>query len=191
MLYQVTDGAGLTAFDRQVISFIDAGQAIPLRLITGQGRFQNLAGGFDPVLEDEFAGGYVDLDDLLAGDDSSFKLVFSHFMTERLQVPNYARRIGTNIDALFDKAHRAGLAAETTLLQDLLRDPSIEFNYDEVKPNGTLVVAWRSRDHRYRVFHILHARAGRAVVGGITQVRKADGKTLSLEDFITERAAAP
>jgi hypothetical protein len=165
VLYTVIDNAGLTAFDRQVISFIDAGQVIPLRLITGQGRVQNQAGGFDPLLVDEFLSGYVDLEDLLAADDSSFKLLFSHFMTERLQVPSYARRIGTDISAVFDRAHRAGRAAETTLLQDLLRDPSIEFNYEETKPNGTFVMAWRSRDHKYHVFDILRDRAGRAVVG--------------------------
>jgi hypothetical protein len=190
VLYDIVEGGELSTFDQQVTGFIDAGQVIPLRLITHEGRVGSAAAGFEPLLEDEFVLGYVDLDDLLAGDDSSFKLVFSHLVTERLDVPNYARRIGTNIGGQFARAHGRGRAAETALLRGLLNDPSIEYNYDEVKPNGTLVVAWRSRDHRYSVFHILRDRPGREVVGGVTQVRTADGRRLSLEDFIAERSAA-
>ena len=49
-----------------------------------------------PVDGDAFTSGYVDIDDLLAGDDLGFQMLLVHFLTERAATSNYARRIGTD-----------------------------------------------------------------------------------------------
>jgi hypothetical protein len=193
LAYNVVDEAALTHFDRQMRDFIDRAAVAPLRLITGAGRVSNAAGGFDPLLFDSFVSAYVDVDDLLASDDNAFRLVLVHFLTERLSTANYARRIGIetgpgNLPDAFDRAHRAGRDAEVALLRDLIGDPTIRHNYDEVKPNGTLVVAWRSAEG-YRVFHIIR-RGAAEIRGGEVSVQTTDGRRLSLEDFIAERRAA-
>jgi hypothetical protein len=196
LAYNVVDEVALTHFDLQMRAFIDRADIAPLRLITGAGRVSNPAGGFDPLLFDSFVAAYVDLDDLLASDANAFQLVLLHFVTERLSTANYARRIGIetgpgNLPDAFDRAHRAGRAAEVALLQALIGDPTIRHNYDEVKPNGTLVVAWRSAEG-YRIFHIIR-RGAAQIRGGEVSVQTTDGRRLSLEDFIAARrmAAAP
>ena len=193
LAYNVVNEGALTHFDRRMRDFIDRTEVAPLRLITGAGRVSNATGGFDPLLFDSFVAGYVDVDDLLASDDNAFRLVLVHFLTERLSTPNYARRIGIetgpgNLPDAFDRAHQAGRDAEVALLRDLIGDPTIRHNYDEVKPNGTLVVAWRSAEG-YRVFHIIH-RGAAEVRGGEVSVQTTDGRRLSLEDFIAQRRAA-
>jgi hypothetical protein len=191
--YTVVNEGALRHFDRQMRDFIDRTEVAPLRLITGAGRVSNGAGGFDPLLFDSYVSAYVDLEDLLASDDNAFQLVLLHFLTERLSTRNYERRIGIetgpgNLPASFDRAHRAGRDAEVAFLRDLLGDPTIRHNYDEEKPNGTLVVAWRSNEG-YRVFHII--RHGAADVrGGEVSVQTADGRRLSIADFLAERRAA-
>ncbi|MGH7515618.1 MAG: DUF4157 domain-containing protein [Gemmatimonadales bacterium] len=185
---EVLDEPALTHFDRQMRAFIDRAELLPLRLMAGAGRVANGAGGFDPLLFDSFNEAYVDLDDLLASDDAAFQLVLLHFLTERASTRNYARRIGTDMSASFDRAHRAGREAETEFLRDRIGDPTIRFNYEEPRPNGTLVIAWRS-DEGYRVFHIIR-RAAAEVRGGEVSVQTRDGRRLSVEDFIAERAAA-
>ena len=193
LAYNVVDAGALTHFDQQMRAFIDRTEVAPLRLITGAGRVSNATGGFDPLLFDSFVSAYVDVDDLLASDDNAFRLVLLHFLTERLSTSNYARRIGIetgpgNLPDAFDRAHRAGRDAEVALLRDLIGDPTIRHNYDEVKPNGTLVVAWRSAEG-YRVFHIIR-RGAAEIRGGEVSVQTTDGRRLSLEDFIAERRAA-
>lgn len=188
IVYDVLDEGGLTHFDRQMRNFIDLADVVPLRLINGAGRVDNGSGGFDPLLFDSFIAAYVDVDDLLASDDNAFQMVLLHFLAERSSTRNYARRIGTDMSASFGRAHSAGRQAETAFIQDLIGDPTIRFNYEEMRPNGTLVVAWRS-DEGYRVFHIIR-RAAAEVRGGEVSVETIDGRRLSVEDFIAERAAA-
>jgi hypothetical protein len=191
LLYTIDDAGAMDAFDRMMTGFIDAGQVIPLRLITSAGRVRNAAGTFVPATVDSFVSGYVDLDDLLGSNDTGFKLLLAHFITERLQVPNYARRIGTaGLVPLFERAHARGRDAEAELLQDVLGDPSIRHHFDELKPDGTTFVrSFRSGDHGYRVFYVLRGHGRRAVIS-ITELQVRDGtRTISLEDFIAERAA--
>jgi hypothetical protein len=78
-----------------------------------------------------------------------------------------------------------GRDAETEFVQDLFSDRTIQHDDDEVRPNGTLLVAWHS-DDGYRVFHIIR-RATVEVRGGEVSVQTADGRSLSVEDFLAER----
>jgi hypothetical protein len=183
IVYDLIDESVLTNLDRQMRGFIDRAEVVPMRLITSAG----FVGG-GPLLFDSFILGYVDLDDLLASDDHAFQIVLLHFLTERFQVRNYARRIGTNLDPEFARAHRAGREAETEFFRELIGDPTIRFNYDETRPNGTLVVAWRSQEG-YRIFHVIR-RATQAERGGELFVQTRDGRRLTIEDLIAERAAA-
>lgn len=190
--YEILPGVAPDAFDRMMTGFIDAAQVIPLRLITSAGRVLGAAGTFVPLTGDSFITGYVDLDDLLSSSDIGFKLLLGHFITERLQVRNYARRIGTpGLAPLFNSAHDRGREAEAVLLQDLLNDPSVRFHYDELKPNGTTFVrAFRSRDEGYRVFWIIRGHGIRRTIS-ISDIRVVAGtRRLSIEDFIAERASA-
>jgi hypothetical protein len=190
--YTLIAGAHPDGFDRMMTGFIDEAQVIPLRLITGAGRVQGAGGAFVPLTADSFVTGYVDLDDLLGSSDIGFKLLLGHFITERLQVRNYARRIGTaGLAPLFNNAHARGREAEAALLQDLLNDPSVEFHYDELKPNGTTFVrAFRSRNEGYRVYWVIRGVGARAQIS-VTDIRVVDGaQRSSIEDFIAARAAA-
>ncbi|MCS6825256.1 MAG: DUF4157 domain-containing protein [Caldilinea sp.] len=182
--YDVIDEAGLTNFDRQMQGFIDRPEIVPMRLITSSGRVDGA-----PLLVDSFIAGYVDLDDMLASDDLSFQMNLIHLLTERFRVRNYARRIGTDFSALFDRAHRAGLDAEAEMLRNVFNDPTIRFVYEETRPNGTDVFGFRSAEG-YSIFHVFR-RAGRARRGGEVFVQTRDGRRLSVQDFLAERAAAP
>lgn len=125
---------------------------------------------------------------MLASDDLSFRMNLIHLLAERFAVRNYKRRIGTNMDAAFPRAHRAGLDAEAEHLRSVLGDPTIRFLYEETRPNGTSV--FRS-DEGYRVFHVFHGRQEtRATRGGEVFVRTRDGRRLTIEEFRAERAAA-
>jgi Domain of unknown function (DUF4157) len=183
--YDVIDEGALTHFDRQMRGFIDRAEVAPMRLITSAG----LVGGQN-ILVDFFDLGYVDLDDLLASDDGSFQMNLIHILVERFRVQNYARRIGTNFsNAEFDRAHQAGIEAETELLRDVLGDPTIRFIYEETRPNGTNVFGFQSQEG-YWVFHVFR-RAGQGVRGGNVFVQTQDRRRLTIEEFRAEREAAP
>jgi hypothetical protein len=182
--YTVKDEAALTHFDRKMKAFIDRDALVPMRLITHRG----LVGG-QPLMADSFISAYVDLDDLMKDDIYSFQSDLMHFLTERFQVKNYDKRIGTDFSALFPKAHKAGKDAEAALLQDIFKDPSIHFLYEETKANGTWVNAFKSKDHGYRVFQVVK-HSEKSIAGGEMWVQKKDGTRVSMDDFRKERAAA-
>lgn len=186
--YAVSDEAKLTHFDRQMRSFIDNTQVVPMRLITHQGR-ERIRGRYVPVIADSFISAYVDLDDLLADDVYSFQSDLLHFLTERFAVRDYARLIGTNFSNRFPRAHRAGKDAEAAFLRDLLNDPSIRFNYEEMKPNRTWVNAFRS-DEGYRVFQVMH-NLDRSITGGSMFAQMRDGRRLTIEALRRERGVIP
>ena len=189
IVFDVIDEPALTNFDRQMRGFIGRAEVVPLRLITSAGRVQGDGGGFVPLLIDSFVAGYLDLDDMLASDDLSFQMNLIHMLAERFRVRNYERRIGTNISqAEFDRAHQAGIEVEAELLRNVIGDPTIRFNFEETKPNGTLVFAFRSREG-YRVFHVFR-RDGQERRGGEIFVRTSDGRRLTINQLIAERAAA-
>ena len=188
LLYNIDNAGAMDDFDLKMIGFIDDGQVIPLRLITRSG----LVGGVG-VIADAFVSGYVDVDDLLGSSDLGFKLLLAHFITERLQVPDYARKIGS-VAALgprFNRAHARGRDAEAEVLQDVLGDPSVRHQFDELKPNGTTFVrAFRSDDEGYLVFWVLRG-VGQRLLTPLTDIRvTTGGRTISLDDFIAARQAA-
>lgn len=185
LVYTVKDAdeAALNNFDKVMKGFMDRGDVVPMRLITAKGYV-----GRGPLFADDFQSGYVDLDDLMADDLYSFQSDLLHFLTERFQVKNYERRIGTNLEPQFKKAHQAGKEAEAANLRDLFNDPSIVFNYEQYD-REPWVNAFKSMDHGYRVFQVVHHRE-REVAGGKMWVQKKDGTRVSMEDFRKERAAA-
>lgn len=189
--YDLINEPSLTNFDRRIRAFIDRGEVVPMRLITRAGRVTNDGVNFQPLLIDSFVEGYVDLDDMLASDDLSFQLNLVHILTERFRVRNYEQRIGTNIsDAEFDRAHAAGIESETELLRNAIGDPTIRFNFEETRPNGTLVFAFRSQAEGYRVFHVFRRGAAQQR-GGEIFVQTRDRRRLTIQQLIAERAAAP
>ena len=187
--YNTIDAAKLTEFDRRMQRFIDQPNTLPMRLTLGADRV-GTPGNFGVLVGDSFAEGNVDLDDLLADDDFSFRSDLVHFLTERSSVPNYARRMGVNItNAEFQRGHRLGKEAEAAVLQDLFHDPSIRFNYEETRPNRTWMNNFVSQDHHYQVFQVVR-NIDREISGGEMFVRTTDGRHVSMEDFKTQRDVA-
>ena len=171
-------------FEQQIRALITRGEVLPMRLITSAGRFHG-----QTILVDFYDEGYVDLDDLLASDDLGFQMNLIHFLTERAATRDYERRIGTTFsDAEFDRAHRAGSDAEAELLRNVIGDPTIRFNYEERRPNGTAVLAFRSNEG-YRVFKVFR-RAGRAQRHSDIFVQTTDRRRLTVDELRAERAAA-
>jgi len=192
LAYDLHDEANLTAFDRQMRAFIDRGVTVPMRLITSQGlstRPGNPPGTpLEPIDVDFYDMGYVDIEDLLASDDLSLQLNIVHILEERFQTPNYARRIGTVIsDATFNRAHRAGLNAETTLLQNLFSDPTIRFT-GQYNVGSRTLFQFTSQAEGYRIFH--EFRFGRRVAGGtVFVVARPGGRRQTVADFLAQRNA--
>jgi hypothetical protein len=182
--YDVVDETLLTHFDRQMRGYIDRAEVVPMRLITGAGYVD---GG--PLLVDSLQLGYVDLEDLLASDDLGFQSNFMHVLAERFAVRDYNRRLGTaGVGAEWDTAHPVGLNAEAEFFQNIFSDPSIRYSWDRTSPNGNYIAVFRSRDNGYRV--VLRINSGRSEIRGThVSVRTADGRTLSADAFLAERAA--
>lgn len=194
--YEVVEGADQTFFDRNMIAFIDSTSVIPLRLITGAGLVGSRASGFSSLLIDSFMSGYLDLEDLMNSDDTSFQMNLLHILTERSRARNYDRRIGTaglspidaagNLTPEFRRAHLAGNNAEASFLQDIFNDPTIRF-VRERERGRNLIFTFRS-DEGYRIIHTFR-RQDRNISGGSVEVINAAGDTVSVDDFIQERAA--
>lgn len=180
--YTIINESALTNFDRQMRGFIDNAELVPMRLITSAG----FVGG-TPLLIDGFDSAYVDLDDLLGSDDLSFQLNLIHILTERIGIRGYARQIGTNIPG-FQRAHQAVINAEAEHLRTVIGDSSIRFNFEEPKPNGTVVFAFRS-DENYRVFHIFR-RTQEAQSSGEIFVQTSDRRRLTIAQLISERTVS-
>lgn len=187
IVYDIVDEAALTQFDRQMRDFIDRAQVVPMRLITSSGRVMGAA-GYEPLLADSFIAGYVDLDDLLATSDIAFQMQLVHILAERFQVRDYERLIGTDFGAQFNRAHRVGRDAEAEVLRDVIGDPTIRFIYNEMRPNGTWVVGFRS-DEGYWVFKVWRGTRREEAQGDVF-VRTRDGRRITIEDLRAERAAA-
>jgi len=192
LAYDLNDEASLTNFDRQMRAFIDRGVTVPMRLITSQGlstRPGNPPGTpLEPVDVDFYDMGYVDIEDLLACDDLSLQMNIVHILEERFQTPNYARRIGTVIsDATFNRAHRAGLNAEATLLQNLFNDPTIRFT-GQYNVGSRTLFQFTSQAEGYRIFH--EFRFGRRVAGGtVFVVARPGGRRQTVAAFLAQRNA--
>ena len=197
--YEVTEGATLTMFDKKMQEFIDSTKLVPMRLITHEGRgvFSTvvateegslLLGGFMPILVDGWRSAYVDLDDLLAGDDASFRSSIVHFLTERIETSNYAHRIGTLDDDRpeFNDVHSLGNKAEAELLQYFFSDPSITFNGEANSPYLEKIFISKARG--YKVILEFPPDAGRKTIAvGRMYVKTRDRPEVSMYDFRAER----
>lgn len=195
--YKLIEGATLTYFDRQMISFIDIASVLPLRLITSSGLVGSRSTGFSSLLIDSFMSGYLDLEDMMRSDDNSFQMNLLHILTERSRARNYARRIGTAglspIDATgaetpeFRRAHQAGIDSENAYLRDIFSDPTIRFMGENLSGDN-LIFTFRSAE-KYRIIHTFR-RQSQNLSGGTVVVRNAAGNTVSVTDFIAQRQAA-
>ena len=144
--YDKVEGLTPNSFDQQMIALIDRKEPIPMRLVNRQALLGDPAHGFhDAVDGDAFQSGYVDIDDLLAGDDLGFQMLLVHFLTERAVTGNYARRIGTNFTkAEFDRGHSRGIEAEAQILQEFFGDPTIQIWED----SPSVMIRRVFRNHR-------------------------------------------
>ena len=184
LTYEVLDPGSVENFDRKMMQFIDDTNLAPMRLITNEG----LVDG-QRLLIDSFNLAYVDLDDMLACSDLSFQMNLIHFLEERLAIPEYARKIGTNI-AGFNRAHHAGIVAETEHLRSVVGDPDIQFVFEEDQGNGRVVFGFRSRPGRYRIFHIFTRRARGVQGGDVFVLKDGERRQIPIEQFLEERRAA-
>jgi hypothetical protein len=184
LTYEVLDASAVQNFDTKMMQFIDDTNLAPMRLITNDG----LVDG-QRLLIDSFNLAYVDLDDMLACSDLSFQLNLIHFLEERLAIPDYASKIGTNIQG-FNRAHRAGLTAETEHMRSVVGDPTIEFVFEEDQGNGRVVFGYRSRPNRYRIFHIFTRRRGGVQGGDVFVLKDGERRQITIEEFLEQRRAA-
>ena len=183
--YEIKDEAGLTNFDREMRRLIDFAGVIPMRLIDRTGFI-----GGSPLAFDSFQEAYVDLDDLLASSDLAFQLVLIHFLTERSQVSDYARRIGTNLAGLYPRAHRAGRKAEARHLRSVIGDDTIEYVFDEPRPGGAYIIGFRSRAERYWIFRVNSNQMQTGVRGSTVFVQMPDRRRVTVAELQALRAGA-
>jgi hypothetical protein len=184
LTYEVLDSGATQNFDTKMMQFIDDDNLAPMRLITNNG----LVDG-QRLLIDSFNLAYVDLDDMLACSDLSFQMNLIHFLEERLAIRDYARKIGTNIQG-FDRAHHAGIAAETEHLRSVVGDDTIEFTFEEDQGNGRVVFGFRSRPNRYRIFHIFTRGRGGVQGGDVFVLKEGERRQITMEQFLEERRVA-
>ncbi|SDF21056.1 DUF4157 domain-containing protein [Terriglobus roseus] len=186
--YTVLDASHLTAFDQQMRGFIDRADTVPLRLVTSAALTQQGSPTFKALNVDSFDLGYLDLDDMRASDDNSFQMNLVHLLRERFATSRYDHRIGTFTpadDPEFQRAHAAGVEAESQLLRDKVGDPTIHFVFEEDRSDNLMVFGYRSREG-YSIFHVLRSTGG-GVMAGHVFVQTKDNRRLSLDDFIAER----
>lgn len=132
LTYTPIEGGTPSAFDQQMMGFIDDGTTVPMRLTDRHGRLRDEAGHFTAHVEvDTWNDAYVDIDDLLAASDVSLQTALVHLLRERQVTRNYERRIGSSSldddSPEFDRAHERGLDAELPVVRDYFGDPSIRF----------------------------------------------------------------
>src|SRR5690348_16448750 len=141
-----------SSFDLQMIDLIDGNEVVPVRLVNRQARLGVKETGFHtPVDGDAFQSGYVDIDDLLAGDDLGFQMLLLHFLTERAVTRNYAHRMGGGIpDAEFRRGHSLGTEAEAQVLREFFGDPTIVIWEDSPSPTVRRVFLSRRRHDKFR-----------------------------------------
>jgi hypothetical protein len=185
LAYEVRDAANLSDFDRQMMGFIDQEPVIPLRLTNRHGLLGDRVAGFNFQVEaDAWASGYVDIDDLLASSDVGLQLVLVHFLRERAETRDYARRIGSAsmTQAAFDVAHARGIDSEVQFLRDFFGDPTIRFTSET--PVGQLFRFYRnSRGDSIRARMRPGRRAERGVDAVSVEVRLRDGRTMTAEEY--------
>ena len=183
----------MTEFERRMKAFIDDTTPIRLRLTNHSGLLRGSGGGFTQTVDvDDFASGYVDIDDLLSADDLALQTLMVHFLTERAVTKDYTRRIGTDFsDAEFDRGHAAGIDAETQVLRDFFQDNTIRFVNEPAIATGIARVWTNSRRD---VIRAPFRRSGGVETWSI-EVRLRDGRTMTAAEYqellANARAANP
>jgi len=161
----LVEGGTLSEFDRQMMSYIDDGAVLPLRFTNRHGLLGDRVNGFhEGVFVDAWQSAYVDIDDLLASSDLGLQTALTHFLRERQQTRNYARRIGTDTldsnlpgpDKEFAAAHRSGINAELAVIRDFFGDvaqswESFRFEATDVRDLGERVLVLGDVQARGRV----------------------------------------
>src|ERR1700759_4164795 len=127
-----TSDAAPTTFESQMMALIDQDPILPMRLTNRPGLLGDRTHGFHTDVDgDAFTSGYVDIDDLLAGDDLGFQMLLVHFLTERAATRRYAQRLGTKFtDVEFQQGHSLGIEAEAKILREYFNDASIHIVQD-------------------------------------------------------------
>jgi hypothetical protein len=139
-------------FDLQMMDLIDRSEVVPVRLVNRQAMLGDAANGYHWRVDgDAFQSGYVDIDDLLAGDDLGFQMLLVHFLTERAVTRNYAHRMGGGIpEAEFHRGHDLGIEAEAQILRDFFGDPTIVIWEDSPSETVRRVFFSRRRHDKFR-----------------------------------------
>jgi hypothetical protein len=195
LVFEQTPDSTPTNFETQMMALVNQENVLPMRMTNRHGLLGDKASGFhDAVDGDAFTSGYVDIDDLLAGDDLGFQMLLVHFLTERAATSNYARRIGGNFsEAEFNRGHSLGIEAEAEILRAFFGDPSIRIVADS--PSPTIRRVFRnSRGDRIR----RRIRLGRGEETGVNassvDVVTAGNIVMTPEDYLAllerERTAA-
>ncbi|HVL96167.1 MAG TPA: hypothetical protein VM266_09950 [Solirubrobacteraceae bacterium] len=195
LVYEQVGGLLANSFDRQMMALIDQARILPMRLTNRQGLLGDHVSGFhDPVDGDAFVSGYVDIDDLLAGDDLGFQMLLVHFLTERAATSNYARRIGITTgpgaftNAEFNRGHRLGIEAEAEILRDFFGDATIRIVADSPSA-GVRRVFRNARGDRFRRLIRRGTGAERGIHASRVDVVTPDGVRHTPEDYLALRAA--
>src|SRR6185436_1643358 len=90
--FEQIPGLAANNFETQMMDLVNLEAVLPMRMTNRHGLLGDHASGFhDSVDGDTFTSGYVDIDDLLAGDDLGFQMLLVHFLTERAATRSYAR----------------------------------------------------------------------------------------------------
>jgi hypothetical protein len=181
LAYARKEGEELSAFDEQMMEFVDLDAVLPLRLTNRHGLLGSHATGFNvQVQADAWASGYVDIDDLLGSTDLGLQFALVHFIRERAATPNYARRIGSAsmTQPAFNAAHAQGIQAEVRLLQGFFGDPSIRFVTDSA--SNIFRVFRNDRGDRFRA----RLRSRQNIDAVSVEVRTADGRIMTPEEYL-------
>ncbi|HET6867856.1 MAG TPA: hypothetical protein VFH80_18220 [Solirubrobacteraceae bacterium] len=174
------------SFDLQMIDLIDRGDLLPVRLVNRQALIGDAANGYHLSVDgDAFQSGYVDIDDLLAGDDLGFQMLLLHFLTERAVTRNYAHRVGTNFpDAEFRHSHSLGVEAEAQVLREFFGDPTIVIWADSPSPTVRRVFFSRRRRDKFRRRIRLGHGADQGVNASTVDVVTHQGQVLTPEAYL-------
>ncbi|HEY6446738.1 MAG TPA: DUF4157 domain-containing protein [Acidobacteriaceae bacterium] len=189
--YTQRSSAKLSNFDTQMKGFIDQDPVIPMKLTNQHGRLGDAEHGFHTqITVDNYASGYVDIDDLLASDDLGLQQALVHVLAERTATTNYAGRLGSpSLDQStplkrdqFLAAHEAGIDAEVELMKDFFGDDTLQADPGPNPGDDFHNFINSQNDHIYaRLQQGTGAQSGVQAVH--VEVVTVDGRTLTPEQF--------
>jgi hypothetical protein len=174
------------SFDLQMMDLIDRDDLLPVRLVNRQALIGDAVNGYHLSVDgDAFQSGYVDIDDLLAGDDLGFQMLLLHFLTERAVTRNYAHRVGTNFPEVeFRHGHAMGIEAEAQILREFFGDPTIVIWEDSPSPTVRRVFFSRRRHDKFRRRITLGRGADQGVNASSVDVVTHQGQVLTPDAYL-------